>query len=57
MLQLRMVGLLVNTELGKDFKEVATAYSRYYPRIFLEELRKRMKDFVQFRPCASRDID
>jgi hypothetical protein len=38
-----MVGLLMNVELERIWKEASIAWSMYYPRIRLEGLRKTMK--------------
>lgn len=31
------------------------AYARYYPRIYLEGIRKTMKDISRYKRCASPD--
>jgi hypothetical protein len=47
----------MNTELARIWKEGAMAYSRYHPGIYLDELKKTMKNVRRDIQCPGRDAN
>jgi hypothetical protein len=47
--------IIVNNELERMWKEAVWPSLRYYPDMYLEELRKTTKNLCRDRECPERD--
>jgi hypothetical protein len=47
----------INDDVGRIWKETVVVYLRYYTEIFLQGLRKTMKNIIKHIQCSGRDVN